>query len=202
MSIIGVFTCGTTSVLGLIFSLVGLKTEPKGTAVAGTILGGIGTVGIMVAFLFFGAAISALIFGASAIGGAIANEMAFDSAVTERLRTDLNQPFLEVRTSSTNTNDTTRSFEGEAKGTTDAGEPVGYRFSGTAEKQGEEWVVTDVTHTEAPVEELTRFLKFDDMDDESPDSGDGLGEAGDGIDEPKDGLNDESNDESNGAQEP
>ncbi len=43
-SIIGVVTCGSLSIFGVILSTIGLKKEPKGLAVAGLILGLIGLV--------------------------------------------------------------------------------------------------------------------------------------------------------------
>ena len=42
-------TCGILCPLGLFFSLVGLTKSPRGTAVAGTILGLIGTLGLALA---------------------------------------------------------------------------------------------------------------------------------------------------------
>jgi len=44
VSLVGVLTCGLLSPIGLILSLVGLRKEPKGLAIAGTIIGGVGIV--------------------------------------------------------------------------------------------------------------------------------------------------------------
>ena len=44
VSLVGIISCGALSPIGLILSLVGLRKEPKGLAVAGTIIGGVGIV--------------------------------------------------------------------------------------------------------------------------------------------------------------
>jgi len=44
MSLVGIITCGALSPIGLILSLVGLRKEPKGFAVAGAIIGGVGII--------------------------------------------------------------------------------------------------------------------------------------------------------------
>jgi len=47
-SIIGVLTCGCLSPIGLVLSAIGLAYQPRGLAVAGCILGGIGSVWLFV----------------------------------------------------------------------------------------------------------------------------------------------------------
>jgi hypothetical protein len=44
VSLVGIISCGALSPIGLILSLIGLRKEPKGLAVAGTIIGGVGIV--------------------------------------------------------------------------------------------------------------------------------------------------------------
>lgn len=43
VSLVGILTCGLTSPIGLILSLFALKREPRGLAIAGTVIGGLGT---------------------------------------------------------------------------------------------------------------------------------------------------------------
>ncbi len=64
LSLIGWVTCGVLCPVGLLFSLVGLNREPRGLAIAGTVIGGIGTLLVVGACLLFalgilGAAVSA-----------------------------------------------------------------------------------------------------------------------------------------------
>ena len=47
-SLIGVVTCGFLSPVGLVFSLIGLTKQPRGLAIAGTILGLLGSVWLFV----------------------------------------------------------------------------------------------------------------------------------------------------------
>jgi hypothetical protein len=43
VSLVGVLTCGLLSPIGMILSLIGLGKEPKGLAIAGSIIGGLGS---------------------------------------------------------------------------------------------------------------------------------------------------------------
>jgi hypothetical protein len=43
VSLVGILTCGVISPIALILSLVALKKQPRGFAIAGTVIGGIGT---------------------------------------------------------------------------------------------------------------------------------------------------------------
>jgi hypothetical protein len=52
-SILGVFTCGTFSPIGLLLSLIALVKPPRGSAIAGSIVGAIGT-GIFMAMFAYG----------------------------------------------------------------------------------------------------------------------------------------------------
>jgi hypothetical protein len=52
-SIIGIFTCGTFSPIGLFLSLLGLLKAPRGNAVAGSIIGAIGS-GVFLAMFCYG----------------------------------------------------------------------------------------------------------------------------------------------------
>jgi hypothetical protein len=60
-SLVGLFTGGLLSPVGLVISLVALGKQPRGFAVAGLILGLIGTCGGIILVLFFGAMILALL---------------------------------------------------------------------------------------------------------------------------------------------
>ena len=42
----GILTCGLTFPIGLILSLFALKREPRGLAIAGTVIGGVGTLAL------------------------------------------------------------------------------------------------------------------------------------------------------------
>jgi len=65
-SLVGLFTGGLLCPIGLILSLVALGRQPKGFAVAGLILGLLGTCGGIIVFLLFGT----LILGALGIAAA------------------------------------------------------------------------------------------------------------------------------------
>jgi hypothetical protein len=43
VSLVGIVTCGLLSPIGFVLSLIGLAKEPKGLAIAGSIIGGIGS---------------------------------------------------------------------------------------------------------------------------------------------------------------
>ena len=43
VSLVGILSCGLISPIALILSLVALKKQPRGLAIAGTVIGGIGT---------------------------------------------------------------------------------------------------------------------------------------------------------------
>lgn len=53
LSLIGLLSCGLLSPVGLILSLAGLSKEPSGLAVAGTIIGGLGSLWIFSIALLF-----------------------------------------------------------------------------------------------------------------------------------------------------
>ncbi len=60
LSLIGWFTCGLLCPIGLILGLIGLGRQPKGLAMAGVIIGALGTVVPLIVFLIFGTAILAM----------------------------------------------------------------------------------------------------------------------------------------------
>ncbi len=76
LSVVGLATCGLLSPVGLIMSLFALRREPKGFAIAGTIIGAVGSCGtifaLVVAFTKVMIVLAALGLGglAIAIGGA------------------------------------------------------------------------------------------------------------------------------------
>lgn len=66
LSLGGLLTCGILCPIGLVVSLIGLKNEPKGMAIAGSIIGGMGSlVGLVVVLLVIAPA-----FGLFAVVGA------------------------------------------------------------------------------------------------------------------------------------
>ncbi|HYD01207.1 MAG TPA: hypothetical protein VEB22_08270, partial [Phycisphaerales bacterium] len=54
--LVGWFSCGLLCPVGLVLSLVGLRKQPRGLAVAGVILGLLGTVWGVIAWVFIGLA--------------------------------------------------------------------------------------------------------------------------------------------------
>jgi len=52
-SVIGIFTCGTFSPIGLMLSLLGLLKAPRGNAIAGSIIGAVGS-GVFLAMFCYG----------------------------------------------------------------------------------------------------------------------------------------------------
>lgn len=62
VSLVGlVVTCGLISPIGLVLSLIGLTKRPKGFAIAGTIIGFIGSLWFIFGVLIFGAGLLAMI---------------------------------------------------------------------------------------------------------------------------------------------
>ncbi|HMN95116.1 MAG TPA: hypothetical protein PKC43_02005 [Phycisphaerales bacterium] len=61
VALLGLFTGGVLSPIGMILSLFALGREPRGLAIAGAILGFIGSCGGIIVFLLFGGAILALL---------------------------------------------------------------------------------------------------------------------------------------------
>lgn len=63
VSLIGLLSCGFLSPIGLLLSLIGLKRQPRGLATAGAVIGGIGSIGLVVALVVgFGAIASMMGF--------------------------------------------------------------------------------------------------------------------------------------------
>jgi hypothetical protein len=64
ISLVGIVTCGLLSPLGLIFSLIGLGRQPKGLAIAGTVISALGTLllaGTIIVLVMGGGSIQALL---------------------------------------------------------------------------------------------------------------------------------------------
>jgi hypothetical protein len=62
VSLLGfVGTCGLLSPIGLIMSLIALRKQPKGFAIAGVVLGALGVLWFFLAIFFFGAVILAML---------------------------------------------------------------------------------------------------------------------------------------------
>ncbi|MCA9292625.1 MAG: type II secretion system protein GspG [Phycisphaerales bacterium] len=72
VSLVGFLSCGLLSPIGLILSLVALKKEPKGLAIAGVVLGALGLCGMPIALLFFLPLVLGLLVAAGATGLALA----------------------------------------------------------------------------------------------------------------------------------
>lgn len=73
--------CGVMFPVGFIVSLFGLGKEPKGFAIAGTIIGAVGSLLILAVLLLYGAMFAACIgFGATAARFTIETQTAFDDA--------------------------------------------------------------------------------------------------------------------------
>jgi hypothetical protein len=70
VSLVGLISCGLISPIGLIMSLFALKREPKSFAIAGVVLGALGSCGILLTLLF----LPVLFVGmAAAVAGAVGN---------------------------------------------------------------------------------------------------------------------------------
>lgn len=70
ISLVGLLSCGLLSPVGLIISMMGLKREPKGLAIAGVVIGLVGSLWVIVALVFglFAVILAALGLGAAAAG--------------------------------------------------------------------------------------------------------------------------------------
>jgi hypothetical protein len=68
ISLVGLMSCGLVSPIGLVLSWIGLSKEPKGLAIAGLVLGLLGSLWIVVALAFglFGGLLA--VAGLSALG--------------------------------------------------------------------------------------------------------------------------------------
>lgn len=73
VSLVGWVSCGLLCPIGLLLSLIGLRKDPRGFAVAGVILGALGTVWAVVAVFFGGIAL--LIGCGGAVCGGIAPQV-------------------------------------------------------------------------------------------------------------------------------
>lgn len=75
VSLVGLLSCGLLSPIGLIMSLIALGREPKGLAIAGVVIGAVGSCGIISGVIFFPVAIAAILAAvglgaaAAALGG-------------------------------------------------------------------------------------------------------------------------------------
>lgn len=67
-SIVGIVSCGVLSPIGLILSFIGLFKRPRGFAVAGTIIGFIGSLGIIIVLLVVGVVVIGLLAAALSAG--------------------------------------------------------------------------------------------------------------------------------------
>ncbi|MEM1184614.1 MAG: DUF4190 domain-containing protein [Planctomycetota bacterium] len=66
LSIVGFFTGGCISLIGLVFCLIGLGKEPRGLAIAGLVISVVTLVGWIVIIAVFG--VAAIAFAAAAVG--------------------------------------------------------------------------------------------------------------------------------------
>lgn len=67
LSLLGfIGTCGLLSPIGLLLSLIALRKQPRGLAIAGTIIGAVGSIWMLFALLVFGV----MIMGLLAVAGA------------------------------------------------------------------------------------------------------------------------------------
>lgn len=66
-SLVGIVTCGFLCPIGLLMSLIALTKAPRGMAIAGTIVGGLGSLGALIIVLFFGSIVAAIGLGGAAM---------------------------------------------------------------------------------------------------------------------------------------
>ncbi|GAB4521092.1 MAG: hypothetical protein Tsb0013_24510 [Phycisphaerales bacterium] len=63
LSLVGLLSCGLLTPLGVLFSLIGLRREPRGFAIAGTVIGLVGLCGWAIPIAIFGTAFFGLVLG-------------------------------------------------------------------------------------------------------------------------------------------
>ena len=87
LSLLGLVSCGLLSPIGLIISVFGLHKEPRGLAIAGLILGIVGStwmalfgLGMVLAFLGIGAGLGAAGSAIAVAGAALETEVAIQTA--------------------------------------------------------------------------------------------------------------------------
>lgn len=69
-SIVGILSCGILSPIGMILSIIGLFKRPRGFAIAGTIIGLVGSLGIILVIFF--------VIGIAAMGAVFAGAGGFE----------------------------------------------------------------------------------------------------------------------------
>lgn len=67
-SLVGLLGCPLLSPVGLIFSFIGIFREPRGLAIAGLVLGAVGSMGFLVAIVVFGGLIALGVAVLAALG--------------------------------------------------------------------------------------------------------------------------------------
>lgn len=67
-SLVGLLGCPLLSPIGLIFSFIGIFREPRGLAIAGLVLGAVGSMGFLVAIVIFGGLIALVVAVLAALG--------------------------------------------------------------------------------------------------------------------------------------
>ena len=82
LAVVGVFSGGCLSIIGLVFSLIGLGKEPRGFAIAGVVISLVSLLGWVIFIAIFGIAGIAAIIGLSALASETSSD--FDMIV-ERL---------------------------------------------------------------------------------------------------------------------
>ncbi len=89
LSVVGIISCGLLCPIGAILSLFGCRREPNGLAIAGLVIGIVGSLGLIIVFIFFGMALMAF-FGMALGLGVYAeveqDSVAIQSAIKEYVR--------------------------------------------------------------------------------------------------------------------
>jgi hypothetical protein len=86
VALLGFLTCGILCPIGLILSLIGLRKEPRAFAIAGTVIGGLGTVGVVIIVAFYGFAVLSLCSCMTLAGSLATNDIKTIGAIQEGQR--------------------------------------------------------------------------------------------------------------------
>jgi hypothetical protein len=86
LSIVGIISCGLLCPIGAILSFFGCFKEPKGLAIAGLVIGIVGSLGLIIVLFFFGVALMAffgLALGLGVYAEVGTDAMAIQAAVSQ-----------------------------------------------------------------------------------------------------------------------
>lgn len=96
ISIVGLCSGGVISPIGLVMSLVALRNQPRGFAIAGTVIGAVGSCGILVALVVVPVALVAVLVTVLVAAGAAGAAAALAGSAGPSIETQVETAFLAI----------------------------------------------------------------------------------------------------------